>query len=149
MPTPPFSSARRLRDFVPPFVRAARLRCPACGGQPVFVTWLKMLPSCPSCGISFSRGERGYWLGAYFVNLVAVETVFCLLLGGLLWATWPDPPWDLVQFLSIVAMVGSPVLIYPWSHTLFLAFDICCRPPTPEDFAAPHEAARTVRRPSA
>ncbi len=147
MQAPQWSSPPRLRDVVPPFVRAARLRCPACGGRPVFVTWLKMLPSCPTCGLSFTRGERGYWLGAYFVNLMAVETVFCLLLGGLLWATWPSPPWDAVQLLLTVAMVGAPFLIYPWSHTFFLAFDILCRPPTPDDYAAPHEAPRTVRRP--
>jgi uncharacterized protein (DUF983 family) len=146
MSAPPPPSPRRLRDLALPFARAARLRCPCCGGRPVFTSWLRMLPSCPTCGISFARGERGYWLGAYFVNLVAVEALFCLLFGGLLWATWPDPPWDFLQAVSSIAMIAAPFLIYPWSHTLFLAVDLVCRPPAPEDFAAPHEPARAVRR---
>ncbi|HEX5387491.1 MAG TPA: DUF983 domain-containing protein [Gemmatimonadales bacterium] len=139
-----------IRAVALPFVHALRLRCPACGGGPVFVRWLRILPSCPSCGFRFTRGERGYWLGAYFVNLMAVETVFAVLFVGVLLVTWPTPPWQGLQIASLVAMGTSPFLIYPFSHTLFLAFDILCRPPSPEDFAAPHEpAARTVRRPHA
>ena len=73
-PRPPVASA---------FWRAARLHCPACGGGPVFLSWLRIGPACPSCGLNFTRGERGYWLGAYFVNLMAVEAIFAVMLGGI------------------------------------------------------------------
>jgi uncharacterized protein (DUF983 family) len=128
------------------FRRALLLRCPACGGGPVFLRWLRMAPACASCGLQFGRGEPGYWLGAYFINLMAAETVFSALLGAVLWWTWPDPPWGALVWGLGAAMVVAPVALYPLSHTLFLAFDLLCRPPTSEDFDAPHEPARTVRR---
>lgn len=128
------------------FRRALLLRCPACGGGPVFLRWLRIAPSCPSCGLRFFRGEPGYWLGAYFVNLMAAETVFTALFGATLWWTWPDPPWAALGWGLVVAMVLAPVVLYPLSHTLFLAFDLLCRPPAAEDFEAPHEPARVARR---
>ncbi len=77
---------------------------------------------------------------------MAAETVFSALLGAVLWWTWPDPPWGGLVWGLGAAMVVAPVALYPLSHTLFLAFDLLCRPPTSEDFDAPHEPARTVRR---
>ena len=65
-----------------PLIRALRLRCPHCGGRPIFVTWSRLLPNCPVCGLGFERGEQGYWLGAYFFNLMAVETVFSIWIPG-------------------------------------------------------------------
>jgi uncharacterized protein (DUF983 family) len=128
------------------FWHALRLRCPACGGGPVFLRWLRISPACPSCGMRFTRGERGYWLGAYFVNLMVAETIFAAVLVLALWWTWPEPPWDGIQYALAAAMIAAPVVIYPFSHTLFLAFDLLMRPPTAEDFEAPHEPAHRVRR---
>lgn len=130
----------------PAFRRALRLRCPSCGGGPVFLRWLRMAPACASCGLRFSRGEPGYWVGAYFINLVAAEAAFTALLGGALWWTWPDPPWGALVWGLGAAMVLAPIASYPLSHTLFLALDLLCRPPTAEDYEAPHEPARTARR---
>lgn len=127
--------------------RAARLRCPDCGGRPVFVSWSRMVPNCPVCGLRLERGERGYWLGAYFFNLMAMETVFTIWLVAVLLWTWPAPPWDLLQIEMVVLMLGFPVAFFPFSKTLFLAFDLVIRPATAEDFAAPAEAARVQRRP--
>jgi hypothetical protein len=42
-------------------------------------------------------------------------------------------------------MVAVPVVFFPWSKTLFLAFDLFVRPPGDEDFAMPHEEARRHR----
>ena len=126
-------------------VRALRLRCPHCGGGPVFVTWSRLVPNCPVCGLGFERGEQGYWLGAYFFNLMAVETVFSVWVPGFLWLTWPSPPWGVFQITTILLMVIFPIFFFPWSKTLFLAFDLFIRPPTDEDFAVPHEEARRQR----
>jgi len=41
-----------------------------------------------------------------------------------------------------VLMLVSPFAFFPFSKTLFLAFDLLIRPPTEEDFSAPHEEAR-------
>ena len=128
-------------------LRALRLRCPHCGGGPIFVTWTRLVPSCPVCGLGLERGEQGYWLGAYFFNLMAVEAVFGVWVICLLWWTWPSPPWGLFQVGSVVLMLVTPFLFFPWSKTLFLAFDLLVRPPSEEDFAAPHEESRRLRRP--
>jgi uncharacterized protein (DUF983 family) len=126
--------------------RALRLRCPNCGGGPVFVTWSRLVPNCPVCGLGFERGEEGYWLGAYFFNLVAVETVFSIWVPAFLLSTWPNPPWDLFQITTIVLMLIVPFTFFPFSKTLFLAFDLWVRPPAEEDFLLPHEEARNLHR---
>jgi uncharacterized protein (DUF983 family) len=125
--------------------RGLRLRCPNCGGRPVFTSWFSMLPNCPVCGFRFERGERGYWVGAYFINLVLMELAFVLWFVGFLLATWPDPDW-LVFFLStFVLMLAMPVVGFPFSRTLFLAFDLWFRPPEAGDFELPSEPAAPHR----
>ena len=126
-------------------IRALRLHCPHCGGHPVFISWTGMLPNCPVCGLRFERGERGYWLGAYFFNLVAMETVFAVWMTAFLLATWPSPPWRLFQWSTVGLMLAMPVAFFPFSKTLFLAFDLWIRPPDAEDFDAPREAGRHQR----
>ena len=126
-------------------LRALRLRCPNCGGGPIFVTWSRLVPNCPVCGLGLERGEQGYWLGAYFFNLMAVETVFSVWVPGFLWLTWPSPPWGVFQITTILLMVIFPIFFFPYSKTLFLAFDLFIRPPSDDDFAVPHEEARRQR----
>jgi uncharacterized protein (DUF983 family) len=128
------------------FSRAMRLRCPYCGGRPIFVSWSHLVPNCPVCGLGLERGEQGYWLGAYFFNLTAMETVFSIWFVGFLWWTWPNPPWSLFQVTTLALMLVVPIVFFPYSKTLFLAFDLWVRPATEEDFVVPHEAARNVRR---
>jgi uncharacterized protein (DUF983 family) len=139
-------SRRPRRRVLALFTRAARLRCPHCGGGPVFVTWSRLVPNCPVCGLGFERGEQGYWLGAYFFNLMAVETVFSVWFVGFLLWTWPSPPWELFQITTIVLMLIVPIAFFPYSKTFFLAFDLWVRPPDEEDFILPHEEARQARR---
>jgi uncharacterized protein (DUF983 family) len=141
-PVAPSFSRRALTGFT----RALRLRCPHCGGGPIFVTWSHLVPNCPVCGLGLERGEQGYWLGAYFFNLMAVETVFSVWFVGFLVVTWPSPPWELFQISTIVLMVLVPVGFFPYSKTLFLAFDLLVRPPSEEDFIVPHEEGRKLRR---
>jgi uncharacterized protein (DUF983 family) len=126
-------------------LRALRLRCPHCGGGPIFVTWSHLVPNCPVCGLGLERGEQGYWLGAYFFNLLAVETVFSVWVVGFLLLTWPDPPWKLFQITTTALMLAVPFAFFRYSKTLFLAFDLLIRPPTEEDFIVPHEEARNLR----
>jgi uncharacterized protein (DUF983 family) len=128
------------------FSRALRRRCPHCGGEPIFVSWSHLVPNCPVCGLGLERGEQGYWLGAYFFNLTAMETVFTIWFVGFLWWTWPTPPWGLFQATTLALMLVVPIAFFPYSKTLFLAFDLWVRPATEEDFVVPHEEARNVRR---
>ena len=124
------------------FTRALRLRCPNCGGGPVFVSWLKMCPSCPSCGLRFDREpEGGYWVGSNTINLFATEAVFALVFLGSLLATWPDPPWTLITWGDVILMIVFPMCFFPFSKTLFIAVDLTFRPREPGDFEQPREPA--------
>jgi uncharacterized protein (DUF983 family) len=134
----------RYRDL---YLRALRLRCPACGGGPAFVSWLRMCPSCPACGLRFDREpEGGYWVGSNTVNLFAVEGVFAVYFVGLMMLTWPSPPWDLLLWGGMLLTLLFPVFFYPWSKTLFVAIDLTFRPPQAEDFHLPHEPAPAGRQ---
>ncbi len=127
----PFSWAR-LRVLVG---RALRLRCPNCGGGPVRASWLKRLPGCPVCGLRLDRGENDYFIGAYLTNLIVAELVLALGLLAVLLATWPDPPWDAIQYGGVALMVLAPLATYPFTELLWLAADLAFRPLTPAELA--------------
>src|SRR5918997_1778267 len=133
------------------FWRAARLRCPNCGGRPLFTRWVRMRERCPVCGIRLERGEEGYQVGAYMFNIVAAELIFAGIFLGILVYTWPTPPWDTLLYGGVAIIVVAPFLFYPFSKTLFLAFDLVFRPPIPEDFrvpeVSPSDAPREPARP--
>jgi len=108
--------------------RAARLRCPNCGGGPILDSWFKMRARCPVCGLPLERGEQGYQVGSYMLNIIAAELLFLVLFLGVLFLTWPNPPWTLLQYGAPVLMIVAPFLFFPFSKTLFLAFDLLFRP---------------------
>jgi ABC-type dipeptide/oligopeptide/nickel transport system permease component len=81
-----------------------------------------------------ARGEEGYEVGAYMFNIVAAELIFAAIFLAILASTWPTPPWDRLLYGGVLLMVTVPFFFYPFSKTIFLAFDLTFRPPMPEDF---------------
>jgi uncharacterized protein (DUF983 family) len=126
-----------LRRILVLSVRALRLRCPNCGGGPIFASWFRMRERCPRCGLGFERGEHGYVVGAYMFNIIAAELLFAAIAAGVVTATWPSPPWTWLQWGGAALMIAAPIVCYPFSKTLFLAFDLVFRPAQPEDFRRP------------
>jgi len=119
------------RSTSPPLLllgRAALLRCPNCGEGHIFESWFQQREECPRCGIVFNRGEQGYAVGAYMFNIIVAELIFAAIFVAVLLVTWPDPPWTLLTYGGAALMVLLPVLFYPFSRTLFLAFDLIFRP---------------------
>lgn len=125
-------TSSKLRARRPPartlFGRALLRRCPNCGGRPIFTRWIRMAERCPSCGLMLTRKESGYSLGGFWLNMLFAEGVTAALLIGTLIRTWPDPPWDLLQYGLPALALLTPVLFYPFSKTLFLALDLLVRP---------------------
>lgn len=78
--------------------------------------------------------RAGYIVGAQMFNLIAAELVFAAIFVGVLLVTLPEPPWDLLQYGGMALVLILPLVFYPFSKTLFLAFDLVFRPPAPEDF---------------
>ena len=113
--------------------RALRLRCPNCGGRGIFASWLKLREHCPRCGLRLERGESDYFIGAYLLNLIAIEMLLGLAILVVLIVTWPDPPWTALQYGSGVLMAAGAFACYPFAKTTWLAVDLMFRPLTREE----------------
>jgi len=89
---------------------------------------MRMRPECPVCGLQLDRGESDYFYGAFLLNFVAAELVPVVVFVVALIATWPTPPWNLLTALTAVLAVIAPILLYPTTKALWLAFDLMLRP---------------------
>jgi uncharacterized protein (DUF983 family) len=142
--SPQSASGRQVIQY---FWRALRLRCPVCGGGGLLRSWFKIKPQCPSCGFALQR-EEGYFTGAMAMNLMASEFIVTAVLVVLMITTWPlalswpSPELQTAWIVSIVAAGLLPLITFPFSRTLWVAFDVIFRPPTSADF---QETIPTVR----
>ena len=117
------------------FLRALTLRCPWCGKGPVLESWFKLRERCGACGLRLERGERSDdWIGALAFNLIALELVFALGFALIAARTWPDPPWDLLQWGSVAVLAIGGFVGYPFARLTWIAFDLTFRPPGPDNF---------------
>ncbi len=116
-------------------LRALLRRCPNCGSRGIFAGYVTLREHCPRCGLRLHRGESDYFIGAYLLNLVAVELLFGALLAVIFVATYPDTPWALLQWGGLVLMLAGAVLCYPFSKAIWLAADLVFRPLSPEELA--------------
>lgn len=108
--------------------RALRRKCPACGGGAMWDGWLRLKPACPVCGFKLDRGESDFWIGAYLFNLIAAELSFAVVFVAAVLLTWPNPPWTLLTWVGAAGAVLAPILFYPYTHGIWLAFDLLFRP---------------------
>jgi uncharacterized protein (DUF983 family) len=116
-------------SFLLATARGFSLRCPRCGGGRIFRTWFKLEAACPTCGLALERGEsEDHWFGAVAVNLVAAELLGIGAIVVWIVASWPDVPWTALQYAGPVMMIALPVLFYPFSRALWLAWDFHFRP---------------------
>jgi uncharacterized protein (DUF983 family) len=117
----------RSGDFFRLLGRAARRRCPVCGG-PIWDGWLTMRTVCPTCGTRLDRGESDHFYGAYMLNFVAAELMAAGVFVVALLVTWPTPPWDALLWGAIAMAVIAPLALYPVTKTLWIGIDIMMRP---------------------
>ena len=99
----------------------------------MFTRWIRMVAACPQCHLATDRGEPGYALGGIWLNLLAAEGVNTAIWVTVAVRTWPEVPWDVLQFVGPLTAVLMPLLFYPFSRTLFLALDLSFRPQTPPE----------------
>ena len=122
-----------LRRVVTVLGRAARLRCPHCGGGPVLQHWFRMRARCGTCGLAIERGERDYFIGSMMFNLVVSELLFAGAFIATLVIAWPNVPWDMLQWAAPLAMAAAPFILFPFSKLAWLGSDILLRPVTPDE----------------
>ena len=105
-------------------------RCPICGTGKLFTRWFRMKERCPGCGYRFER-EEGFFLGAYVINLAFAQGMVILLaVVPLILRLANDPDASIVPFIvgGLVGAVVAPMVFYPWSKTVWTAFDLMLRP---------------------
>ncbi|MDQ3641302.1 MAG: DUF983 domain-containing protein [Actinomycetota bacterium] len=105
-------------------------RCAVCGSGKLFTRWFRMKERCPRCGYLFER-EEGFFLGAYVINLaVAQGMVILLAVVPLIIRLADDPDASILPFVvgGLVGAVVAPMVFYPWSKTVWTAFDLILRP---------------------
>jgi uncharacterized protein (DUF983 family) len=116
--------------------RAVMLRCPWCGSRRTFIRrWFGKHERCRTCGIRWRR-EEGFELGAVTVNTVLTFIVLTagMTVGFVL--TAPDIP-VLPMVLSLVGVaVLMPIVIYPFTYTIWLAFDLGVHRPEVAELAS-------------
>src|SRR5262245_51185 len=132
---------RYLLGIVRRFGYALLLRCPRCGCASALSGWFSVRRFCPACRFRFDRGLDGYFLGAGCLNLVVAELVFAVsLLATVVWA-WPDPPWNGMVIVGIPLMIIVPILFFPHSRTIWIAFDLAFHPVEMNDDEPPESGA--------
>lgn len=107
-----------------------------CGSGGLFRHWVRMVPTCPRCGLRFRRVD-GHWLGSWFLNVCVVQTVVVAVLVIGVAATYPDPPILPLAVADGAAALVVPLLFFPFSRTLWVAIDLAMRPLDFDDGVAP------------
>ena len=105
-------------------------RCAVCGSGKLFTRWFRMKERCPRCRYRFER-EEGFFLGAYVINLAFAQGMVILLaVVPLIVRLADDPDASILPFVvgGLVGAVAGPVVFYPWSKTVWTAFDLMLRP---------------------
>jgi uncharacterized protein (DUF983 family) len=111
-------------------------RCAVCGEGHLFRQWLRMVPSCPRCGLRFNR-LPGHWLGSWFLNVVLVQVVVVAILIVGMASTYPETPMAAIGLIDLAAAVAVPLLFFPFSRTIWLAIDVVMRPLALEEDVPP------------
>lgn len=109
--------------------RALSRRCPYCGGAGIFAGYFALRETCPTCGVRFER-EEGYFLGGYALNLVVSELLGLGLALFLIFGTLlrdADLIWQ--EAIAVALAVAVPILLFPYSRTVWMAMDLSFHPP--------------------
>ena len=121
--------------------RASVLHCPWCGSRRTFIRrWLGKHERCRTCGIRWRR-EEGFELGAVAINTVA--TFLALAIGMTIGfvLTSPDIPVGPMVLSLVAVAVLLPIIIYPFTFTIWLALDLAVHRPEPSELV---EAAAAI-----
>ena len=114
-------------------LRAVRLRCPRCGSRRTFLNgWIRRHERCRTCGIRWHR-EEGFEIGALTINTILTFATVIVVMAAVIMATLPDIPAVLLVCVLAVVAVVMPVAVYPFTYTIWLAFDLRVYPPEPTE----------------
>jgi uncharacterized protein (DUF983 family) len=114
--------------------RGLRRKCPQCGSGHLFRRWITMADTCPRCTYRFER-EEGFFLGAIVVSVIVTELVIVAIIVLGFSLTLPDTPVGALAIGGGVAALFTPLLIYPFTKTIWTAIDLIMRRSMGESYA--------------
>lgn len=91
---------------------------------------------CPTCGFRFERIE-GHWIGSLGLNTIITFGLGMLVLGVGYALMHPDPNIPVLLTAVLVVAVAGPLVLFPWTRTLWSAADLLMRPLDPDDEVDP------------
>ncbi|WJY20212.1 DUF983 domain-containing protein [Fontisubflavum oceani] len=105
---PAFEAGSPERPTWPAMRRGLRQRCPNCGEGTIFKSYLKLRPSCGTCGedLSHARADDG---PAYLTILVTAKILGTLML--FVFERWQPGPYVLAAVFSVGAILMSLYLL--------------------------------------
>ena len=113
--------------------RAFAGRCPHCGGGWVLCGFNTVRDRCASCSLRFCRSDDDYFSGAMFFGLMIGETLAVLGIAIVLFSTWPNVPWDLLQYGGTSVLLLVLIAVFPLSKVVWLGVDVLVRPVTADE----------------
>lgn len=116
--------------------RALLRRCPWCGGHGAWLKgWFGKHERCRTCGLQWDRQLDGFELGATSINvIVTLGSILTTLVVGFL-VTMPDIPVVPLMIVALAMGVAMPLLVYPYTQTIWLAVDLLMRKPDDDELA--------------
>ena len=127
----------RLAKFTFPRLvgRALLWRCPWCGGRKAwFRTWFRRADRCKTCSLRWDRGQDGFELGAMTVGVIITGGSVMVFLTAWIVVAYPNFPVVPMALIGAAIALVMPVATYPFTQTIWSAFDLRVHPPTPEEF---------------
>lgn len=109
-------------------------RCPVCGSGHLFRHWFTLVPRCPRCSLRFRR-EAGSMTGDIGINTIVSFGALLITMLVFFLATWPELPVTAMVVTCVAVTLIMPVLFFPSSKTLWLAFDLMFNPLQPGEVA--------------
>lgn len=70
------------------------------------------------------------------INTAVTFASFLVVFTALALVTWPEVPWGWVMGITLAVNLVVPVVFYPFSKTLWLAFEMGWRPLEREELEA-------------
>lgn len=123
--------------------RGLAKRCPRCGGGGIYETWFRMRERCPSCGYLFER-EPGFFIGAYFINFAIAEGFLFVVAMAFVWWKSANAEAGVLWPAVVGVLIGivAPIVFYPYSRTIWSAFDLMMIPLEVAEIVAAADAVR-------
>src|SRR5258707_10000692 len=112
--------------------RAAHWRCPNCGRGQLFPGLLRMLLSCPGCGLSYFP-EQGYYVGAMIINyIITTACVVTIFLLSLLVRDFTTLSTNSKILLWMAFAIVLSLLLVRHSYSFWLGLDFWVNPRQPD-----------------